>query len=55
MMEMFFVMALKGFVAVALFGVALGLSRLLLRLIPEGRVKRLLTRPIGAGAHRQRN
>jgi hypothetical protein len=52
---MFWVMALKGFVAVALFGIALGLSRLILAFVPEGRLRRLLTRPIGAGANRQRH
>lgn len=49
-MEMFWAMAMKPLVAVLFFGLALGLARLLMALIPEGRVKRLLTSPIGRQA-----
>jgi len=44
---MFLVMLLKPLVGLVLFGVVLCLARAIIALIPEGRVKRLLTRPIG--------
>ncbi len=44
---MFWAMLIKPLLAIVLFGLALGLARLVIDLIPEGRVKRLLTRPIG--------
>jgi hypothetical protein len=44
---MFWAMVFKPLVAFVLFGLALWLARLLIGLIPEGRIKRLLTRPIG--------
>jgi hypothetical protein len=49
-MTMFWAMLVKPLIAVAFFGAALGVARLVIALIPEGRVKRLLTRPIGRQA-----
>lgn len=40
-------MFLKPFVAVVFLLIAVYLSKVILRFIPEGRVKRLLTRRIG--------
>lgn len=51
---MFWAMVFKPLVALVLFGLALFVARLVMRLIPEGRIKRLLTRPIGRkSAHRR--
>jgi hypothetical protein len=44
---MFWAMVIKPLLAVVVFGLALWLARLVIGLIPEGRIKRLLTRPIG--------
>jgi hypothetical protein len=44
---MFWAMVFKPLVAFVLFGLALWIARALMRLIPDGRIKRLLTRPIG--------
>jgi hypothetical protein len=49
-MTMFLAMLVKPLVALVFFGLALGVARLVIALIPEGRVKRLLTRPIGRQA-----
>jgi hypothetical protein len=49
-MAMFWAMLIKPLVAVVLFGLALWLSQMVIALIPEGRIKRLLTRPIGRQA-----
>jgi hypothetical protein len=49
-MTMFLAMLVKPLVALLFFGVALGVGRVVIALIPEGRVKRLLTRPIGRQA-----
>lgn len=49
-MTMFWAMVIKPLVAVVLFGLALGLAQLVIACIPDGRVKRLLTRPIGRQA-----
>ena len=46
-MSMFWVMLLKPFVGLVLFSAAFVIARGLLSLIPSGRIKRLLTRPIG--------
>jgi hypothetical protein len=50
---MFWAMLIKPFLAFVLFGLALWLARLLMRWIPDGRIKRLLTRPIGKGSPRK--
>lgn len=41
-MTMFWAMALKGFVALAFFSVAYVISRILAKIIPNGRVKDVL-------------
>jgi hypothetical protein len=46
-MSMFWAMLIKPVVAVLLFGAALWLARWCIAWMPGGRVKRLLTRPIG--------
>ncbi len=46
-MSMFLVMLLKPFVGLVLFFAAFVIARGLLSFIPSGRIKRLLTRPIG--------
>jgi hypothetical protein len=38
-------MLLKPFVALAFWGVALGIARIIMRCIPAGRIKRLLATP----------
>lgn len=46
-LSMFWVMLLKPFVGLVPFFAALVIARGLLGLLPNGRIKRLLTRPIG--------
>lgn len=46
-MSMFFVMLLKPFVGLVLFFAAFVIARGLVALIPNGRIRRLLTQPIG--------
>jgi hypothetical protein len=53
-MEMFWVMALKGLVGLALWGAAYGIAMLVMRAIPEGRLKALLGRPLRRGIRERR-
>jgi hypothetical protein len=46
-MSMFFVMLLKPLAGLVLFFAAFVIARGLLALVPDGRIKRLLTRPVG--------
>jgi hypothetical protein len=48
-MTMFLAMLIKPLLALLVFGFALGLANIVMRWLPEGRIKRLLTRPIGRG------
>lgn len=53
-MTTFLAMLIKPLVAFVFFGVALALARIVMRCIPAGRVKRLLSRPVGRGPARPR-
>jgi hypothetical protein len=53
-MEMFWVVALKGFVGLVLWGTAYGIAMLVMRLIPQGRLKALLGRPLRRGIRERR-
>jgi len=48
-MTMFFAMLIKPFLALVVFGLALGVANVIMRWLPEGRIKRMLSRPIGRG------
>ncbi len=51
---MFWVIALKGLVGLVLWGGAYGIAMLVMRLIPEGRFKALLGRPLRRGIRERR-
>lgn len=53
-MEMFWVMLIKPFVGLVLFGSAFAIAWVVMRFIPEGRFKALLGRPLRRGIRERR-
>lgn len=53
-MEMFAVVALKGLVGLVLWGAAYCIAMLVMRIIPDGRLRRLLGRPLHHGVRERR-
>lgn len=52
-MNVFLYVALKAFAAVVFFTVARLIAVWLLKFIPEGRIRRLLLRPVGDSARKR--